>query len=149
MTKETTEQLANLGGECFDLAGLDTRKIESAACEIMNKATGASTGAKVWLFPMDHEKVQAYINQRANEQMRLEASQRARGKEPNPPTVERGVERTIELLCVATDRWENLTWQGERDASFDIQKAKALYAVPQVREQLTEFIGELENFIKG
>lgn len=140
---------ALVGANAVDLLSLDTAKHmgRSAPCAIINPLTRQPTGAKIWLFGNDSERVQAYINGEANAQLAKNAELAARGKTPPPPTVEKAIERSIELLIVATDRWEDVAFGGETGVTFSVPKAKELYAVKFVREQLQEFMGEIEGFI--
>lgn len=152
MTDKLKEHTAAMVGEnTVDLLALDTAVAmsQSAACHIINPLTKQETGAKIYLFGSDSERVQNYINGEANAQLRREADLRARGKTPEAPTVEKAIDRAIELLIVATDRWEGVSFGGETNVTFTVAKARELYKVKFIREQLQEFMGEIENFMKG
>lgn len=149
---EAADQLNSLKGaaeQMLDLANLDTRKLGSAACELFHPVTKEKLGQTIWLFSKDHPKVQSYMADRADRDLRNEANLSARGKQPDPPTVAKGRERAIELLTIATDRWENVFFKGQADVAFSVSLAKEVYEVPFIREQCLGFLGEIENFTNG
>jgi hypothetical protein len=151
-TKTTRETLTDLGGDdALDLLSLDTGKAMSEAIpvNILNPFTKKPTGAVIWILGKDSDTVTRYINDEVNSRIRREAALRERGKSPEPPTVEKGQAQTIELLIVATTRWENVRIGEDRNVDFSVARAKELYKVAFVREQLAEAMGDLENFIKG
>lgn len=134
----------------IDLFSLDTSKHMSVAspCEILHPVTKAPTGQIIRIFGNDSEKVTAYINQEANSQLARDANMQRRNKEPLPPTVEKSTARLIELLIVATESWENVSFNGQTNVPFTVAAAKELYQVKFIREQLQEFMADIENFMK-
>ena len=151
MTKDTEKQMADLGADMIDLASInETHLMNNPICvELKHPTTKAGLGQKVWLLGKDSDRVSAYINGEVNARLRKEADLSARGKQGEVPTVERAKARSIELLTVATVRWENVFFDGEANAEFTVAKAAKLYSQQWVRDQLAEPIGELENFMQG
>ena len=143
----TASPLAAIAGQ-VDLADLSLSVLtsKSTPVAILHPITKADTGQRIWLFGKESERVVSYINGEANAQLRRNADLAARGKDPEPPTVEKGEARQIELLIVATDRWENVFFQGQANTEFTVAKAKELYKLDFVRKQLNEALGDLERF---
>lgn len=145
--KSAGRPLDALSGD-VDLADLDLAKITavSTPVAILHPITKQDTGQRIWLFGKESQRVTDYINGEANAQLRRNADLAARGKDPEPPTVERGEQRQIELLIVATDRWENVYFNGERNAQFSVAKAKELYKLSFIQKQLNAALNDLERF---
>ena len=156
MEKTATKTLEDLGGiiithEGVDLMAIDPAKVlcASSPCDIINPLTKAKTGGRVWLYSMESERVQSFLNERADQELRKSADLAARGKDPEPPSVERSIKRQIELLTVATDRWEGINMNGATNVDFSVQRAIELYRVKFIREQLQNYANEHENFMQG
>lgn len=132
-----------------DLATLEPAKImaQSIRVEIKHPATKAGTGQYIWIFGNDHPKVKAYVDDKVDADLARTAERRQRGKLVEAPTVQKGVNRTVELLCVATDRWENVLFKGVPNADFTVANARELYAFDWLRDQLLEAMGDYERFL--
>lgn len=151
MTDNLKEHTTAMVGEnTTDLLALDTAKVmgKSSPCDIVNPLTKKPTGARVWLYGSDSQRVQDYVNGEADAQLAKNAELAARGKSPDAPTTDKARKRSIDLLIVATDKWENVNMGGQV-VEFTHQRAQELYGVKFIREQLQEFMGEIENFTKG
>lgn len=137
--------------EPVDLASLDPKVHMGVptACALKHPITKADTGQRIWLFGKDSERVQDYLRGEADAKMAKQASRAAKGDDPEPMTIAQLEKQAIDLLVIATDRWENVYFKGETDAQFTVAKARELYAMDWVRVQLNKWIGELEHFMPG
>jgi hypothetical protein len=152
MTEQPNTPAADLAkavGLSTDLLDMDPRKLGAARMEIKHPITKVGTGQYIWLLNIQHPKVQNFINGEADAELAKEADWSARGKTAPARTVEQGNKRTIDLVTVATDRWEGVNFNKETDVQFTVQKARELYAVPFIREQCVEFMRELDGFTQG
>lgn len=167
MTKETVEPVeATAGGlsasatvqiaathgiapEPVDLADLDTaiHMGRPTACPILHPKTKADTGQRVWLYGMDSQRVQDYLRGKADAKLKLQAERAARGQDEEPTTIAQLEDAAIELLCVATDRWENVFFEGEANTQFTLEKAKRLYKIDFIRKQLNKWMGDIDRFM--
>jgi len=134
----------------FDLSSIDT----IAACNkpfaltIIHPVTREKTDAVFHIVGKDSTIYRDKIKAIANENLRREALQARRGKE-EMPTIDKMEAKNIDALVAATVGWENVSLDGEA-LEFSAANARKVYTrILPVREQVTEAINDLENFMQG
>lgn len=137
----------------IDLADLDT----SAACdkpvevELKHPATHAPLGIFISIIGKDSSTFRDYIRESVNDNLRKQFSGK---KDTDIPTVEKGEEKAVEAVTVCTVGWrtgdeKTLTFKGEV-LPFNVANAKKVYeALPWIRQQVDEAIGNLSLFMPG
>lgn len=152
----------------IDLSELDT----GAACdagaeiEILHPKTRAGTGIFITVLGKDSEVFQEHQKHRLNERLRRDANNERRGKPADPPTAEEIEAKAIETLVLCTTGWrteipvkdgkkgevENkpcLLYKGE-ELAFNVANAKRVYTeILEIRRQVDNAIGDLENFMSA
>lgn len=129
----------------MDLSELNTVESsnEGAVLEPIHPATGEKIGISITLAGADSERYTKA--QRKNTDKRLKNMQKQQRNKMTSAEIE---EENLELLAECTLSWENVIYQGD---PLDCTKANAkmLYqALPWLKEQIDEFIGDRANFIK-
>jgi len=140
--------------ESFDLGSIDT----IAACnkgtefELRHPATNAHIGIFWTLVGRDSDVFRSYVKEQTNAAIRREAMAKKRGKDPDIKTVEDYEQDTITLLTICSVGWRSsesntIKFKGE-ELVFNVPNVKrVLTDMPWIRNQLNEFISELENFM--
>ena len=145
MTKdiETNEQAE-------DLSTLSPSKImaNSISVELIHPLKKTPTGQFIHIYGNDHPKVKEYVDSKVNADLAKTAERRQRGKLVEAPTVQKGVARTIELLIVATESWENVFFK-TKNCPFTVSAAQEFYTFDWVRDQLLEAMGDYERFLQS
>lgn len=146
-----------------DLAQLDT----TAACdvgaeiELLHPVTQAPLGIFWGVKGKDSQAFRDHLRDVINADLRDAAMAKKRGKTEPIPTMERGEERSIEILLACSTHWRTETKQGDEVVSephlvfegeklaFTPQNVRAvLKRLKWLREQVDAAIGDLENFLK-
>lgn len=140
--------------ESFDLGSIDT----IAACnkgtefELRHPATNKPIGIFWSLVGRDSDVFRSYVKEQTNATIRREAMAKKRGKDPDIKTVEDYEQDTITLLTICSVGWRSsesntIKFKGE-ELVFNVPNVKrVLTDMPWIRNQLNEFISELENFM--
>ncbi len=136
----------------FDFATIDT----VAACdkpfalELKHPATKAGLGCGVMIVGKDSAIFREHVRKSANEKLRKNAVNNRRGKEAETPTIEKIEEDAIDLLVACTTGFfGEIVIDGDAQ-SFSPENVRKFYArFPDVRAQVDEAIGDVENFIKA
>ncbi|MDD5385347.1 MAG: hypothetical protein PHG89_10770 [Gallionella sp.] len=144
-----------------DMSCLDTSSAcdEGAEIELKHPVTGAGLGIFVTVAGKDSTLFKDYLRDSINEELRRAHFNKKRGKDDEIPTVEKGEQRSIEMLTVCTLgwRWDDkavfpLQKKGQplEELAFNVANVKRVYTeLPAARKQVDEAIGDLENFMKG
>jgi len=141
--------------ESFDLGSIDT----IAACnkgtefELRHPATNEPIGIFWSLMGRDSDVFRSYTKEQTNAAIRREAMAKKRGKDPDIKTIEDYEQDTITLLTICSVGWRSasstntIKYQGE-ELVFNVPNVKrVLTERPWIRNQLNEFIADLENFM--
>lgn len=139
----------------LDLASLDTVAACDAGAEIelQHPTTGAPLDIWVSVLGRDSQVFKAYTRLSINARLRKEAANRRRGREAEVATVELAEEDSTGALVACTRGWRTgnnpvITFKGE-DLPFSPGNAALIYnALPWIKRQVDDAIGDLENFLK-
>lgn len=140
----------------LDLASLDTVAACDAGAEIelLHPTTQAPLGIFILVLGRDSQVFKNYTRQTINARLRKEALNKRRGRESEVTTVELAEEDNIAALVACTRAWRTgedpvITFRGS-DLPFSPENAALIYnALPWLKRQVDEGIGDLENFLKA
>lgn len=139
----------------LDLASLDTVAACDAGAEIelLHPTTDAPLGIFISVLGRDSRVFKDYTRQSINTRLRKEAVNRKRGRDPEVATVEAAEEDSTAALVACTQGWrtgdvKTLLFKGQ-DLPFSPPNALLVYnALPWIKRQVDEGIGDLANFLK-
>jgi hypothetical protein len=133
----------------FDLAALDT--IEACnkphEVEIKHPVTGAPTGVFISVLGKDSDKYRGIVRGMADDSLKRQALGKQSGE-----TLDKLEQKNIEALVAVTTAWRTesepvVTLKGEK-LDFTPSNARKVYSqILPIREQVTEAINSLENFM--
>lgn len=135
--------------EAFDLGALDTIEAcnKPAEVEIKHPVTGAPTNVFISVLGKDSDAYRSIVRGMADESLKKQAL--GKGSDQTLDKLER---KNIEALCAVTVGWRTgddpaVTVRGERLAFSGANARKVYSELLPVREQVTEAINNLENFM--
>ena len=139
----------------LDLASLDTVAACDAGAEIelLHPTTDAPLGIFISVLGRESRVFKDYTRQSINTRLRKEAVNRKRGRDPEVATVEAAEEDSTAALVACTQGWrtgdvKTLLFKGQ-DLPFSPPNALLVYnALPWIKRQVDEGIGDLANFLK-
>lgn len=139
----------------LDLASLDTVAACDAGAEIELQHPTTNAPLDIWISVLgrDSQVFKAYTRQSINARLRKEAANRRRGRDVEVATVELAEEDSTGALVACTLGWRTgknpvITFKGE-DLPFSPVNAAMIYnALPWIKRQVDDAIGDLENFLK-
>lgn len=139
----------------LDLASLDTVAACDAGAEIelLHPTTDAPLGIFISVLGRDSRVFKDYTRQSINTRLRKEAVNRKRGRDPEVATVEAAEEDSTAALVACTQGWrtgdvKTLLFKGQA-LPFSPPNALLVYnALPWIKRQVDEGIGDLANFLK-
>lgn len=139
----------------LDLASLDTVAACDAGAEIelLHPTTDAPLGIFISVLGRDSRVFKDYTRQSINTRLRKEAVNRKRGRDPEVATVEAAEEDSTAALVACTQGWrtgdvKTLLFKGQ-DLPYSPPNALLVYnALPWIKRQVDEGIGDLANFLK-
>ena len=127
----------------IDLAKLDTSKAseEGVWCDIENPSTGETTGIRIKVLGIDSKVYRDHT--RKVQDRNLKKGFRGM-KNLKSETLDAN---KIELICVCTTEWENVSNNGKK-SPCDVENKKWLYKTYRwIFDQVDEFIGDRGNFL--
>lgn len=133
----------------FDLGSLDTIEAcnKPAEIEIKHPVTGAPTGVFISVLGKDSDTYRSIVRGMADETLKRQAMNRS-----SDDSLEKLERKNIEALVAVTTGWRTdkeptVTLNGDR-LDFNPANVRKVYsALLPVREQVTEAINNLENFM--
>jgi len=132
----------------FDLSSIDT----IAACnkpvdiEIEHPVSREKLGVFIQVVGKDSDIYRDRIRALANENMARDAFNARRGKQ-EVPDIAKMEAKNIDVLVAATVGWKGVVLNSE-ELAFSAENARKVYQqILPVREQVTEAINDLENFM--
>lgn len=133
----------------FDLGSLDTIGAcnSAAEVEIRHPVTGAATGVFISVLGKDSDTYRSILRGMADERLKRQAMGKA-----DDSSLDKLEKRNIEALAAVTTGWRTgdnpaVILNGE-ELPFTAANARRVYeALLPVREQVTEAINNLENFM--
>jgi len=139
----------------LDLASLDTVAACDAGAELELRHPTTDAPLDIWISILgrDSQAFKEYTRQSINTRLRKEAMSRKRGRDPEVATVEAAEEDSTAALVACSTGWRTgdartLLFKGE-ELAFTAQNALLVYnALPWIKRQVDEGIGDLANFLK-
>lgn len=139
----------------LDLASLDTVAACDAGAEIELRHPTTDTPLDIWISVLgrDSQVFKDYTRQSINARLRKEAMNRKRGRDPEVATVEAAEEDSTAALVACSQGWrtgkvQTLLFRGQ-ELPFSSANALLVYtALPWIKRQVDEGIGDLANFLK-
>lgn len=133
----------------FDLGSLDTIEAcnKPAEIEIKHPVTGALTGVFISVLGKDSDAYRSIVRAMADEQLKRQAMNKSADA-----SLDKLESKNIEALVAVTTGWRTgddptVTLNGEK-LDFNAANVRKVYAaLLPVREQVTEAINSLENFM--
>lgn len=135
----------------FDLGSIDTIAAcnKPAEIEIRHPVTGAPTGVFISVLGRDSDTYRSRVRAMADEALRKQATGKASAE-----TLETLEQKNIDALVAATVSWRDgddpaLTLNGEK-LEFSPANARRVYeALLPVRDQVSEALSDIANFMQG
>lgn len=143
----------------LDLSSLDTVAACDAGAEIelLHPVNKTPLGIFIKVLGKDSAVFKGHLRQSLNDRLAKQASAKRRGKDLEPSTIEDGEREGLEALAVCTVGWwsvdgeervPTIKFRGQ-DLPFTRENVKMLYAaLPWIKQQVDEGIGDLANFLK-
>ena len=133
----------------FDLGSLDTIEAcnKPAEIQIKHPVTGAPTGVFIRVLGKDSDTYRSIVRGMADETLKRQAMNK-----PSDDSLEKLERKNIEALVAVTTGWRTdkdptVTLNGDK-LDFNAANVRKVYsALLPVREQVTEAINNLENFM--
>lgn len=140
----------------LDLASLDTVAACDAGAEIelRHPTTDEPLDIFISVLGRDSQVFKDYTRQSINARLRKEAMNRKRGRDPEVTTVEAAEEDSTAALVACSIGWrtgdvKTLLFRGQ-ELPFNSTNALLVYnALPWIKRQVDEGIGDLANFLKA
>jgi hypothetical protein len=137
--------------EAFDLGNIDTIAAcnKPAEIEIKHPVTGAGTNVFFSVLGRDSDTYRNRVRAMADEALRKQATGKG-----SADTLESLEQKNIEALVAATVSWRtgdepSVTVNGEK-LEFSAANARRVYeTLLPVRDQVSEALGDLANFMRG
>lgn len=128
----------------LDLGDMQACALDEAVLTVLHPQTGEETAMKITLSSPDSAAFRQKMNRMQDSAMR-EAVRRPKGK---IMTAEEQQRLGIKSLVAATLRWEGVAMNGEA-LPCDMENAHMVYeAYPWLREQVSAFQGDRQNFFR-
>lgn len=142
--------------DIIDLGNIDTVSACNAGFEVelRHPATNAPLGIFWDVMGSDSDAFRDYIKESTNERLRKEAMAKKKGRDIEVKTIQDFEQETINILTVCSLGWRTgdsptITFKGE-SLSFSVPNVKkVLSAMPWIRTQLDEAMGDLANFMRN
>lgn len=142
--------------ESFDLDSIDTRIACNKAIEVelVNPATKKPLGIFWSVLGNDSDEAREYNRNQINADGRKAAYAKKRGKDPEVKTIEVLEQETVDWLTICSTGWRSsdgnvIKYKGEL-LEFNVPNCRRILTEKSfIRQQLSEEILDLENFMKG
>ncbi len=128
----------------LDLGEISSKAQDTAVLTVLHPETGAETTMKITLYSPDCEECRLRLNRLQDTAMKT-AVRRPKGK---IITAEEQQQITLKSLVAVTAGWEGVVKNGD-PLPFTEDNVLAVYeGFPWIREQVSSFQGDRQNFFK-
>lgn len=139
----------------IDLASIDTVAACNAGAdvELLHPVTREPLGIFWRVLGRDSDVFKAHVNKNVNAKMRRAMLAKKRGRDAEPTTAEEAEADAIELLVACSAGWRTgdmptIEFKGSPLAFDENNARRVLTALPWIRSQVDEAVGDLENFMR-
>ena len=141
--------------KAVDLADLNAREASEKGyeLELRHPVSREPLGVFITIVGAESETARTYLRKKANERLREEFTNQRKGKDNEPPTVEKAEAEAIALLAACTKSWRTgdapTVTHGGKALECSEANARFLYGERWVRSQIDDAWSELGNFMPG